>query len=577
MRWTCCCFKKVVQHPGAERLKLVEVGIGDQEYRIVCGAANVRGGMKVAMAQIGAVLPGGERIAAVKLRGEVSEGMLCSERELGVGMDHAGILEVSSNVAVGTRLSEVYPSDAVIDLKTPANRWDLQGVYGLAREVAAMTGETLAVMAPPPVEFSGAAGVLADELQALRYTLTRITVKLGAHSPSQVVARLRSAGVRSISPVVDITNYVMLETGQPLHAFDAAKVTLPISVRVARQGETLVTLDGVERKLHTPDLIIADAKGPIALAGLMGGKTTEVGAETTEILLEAAVFDGVQVRKTAQRHGLRTEASARFERGLPVTLPPLAVGRAVELLKKLAGGKLAAAYETGYVTPKLWSIALPISSLSKILGIVITHKEAVAALNKLGIEVASEALVKMHKDGDKEPMITVLEVPWWRPDLKEPADLVEEIVRVIGYDRIPATIPSWRPTKITFDRERAVRRRVRDIAWAAGAFEVMTYSFVAAQQLEKLGLEVGQHLKLKNPLSSEQAYLRSSLLPSHLATLERNRMYSKSMRFYELSRVFLRLIITAPSEDPSNPAKLLRTRPDFPLAHSSPKWVLVWR
>ncbi len=684
--------KKVVQHPGADRLKLVEVETKEGIYPIVCGATNVRQGLKVALAQIGTTLPSGDVITKAKLRGEVSEGMLCSEFELGIGTDHNGIMEMSNDLAIGTPLCDIYPADTIIDLKTPANRWDVQRVVGLAREVAAMTGEKLQALTPPPVEFSKTTKLFSENVAARRYSVARIKVDQASPSPSEIVSRLRAAGVRSKGVVVDITNYVMLELGQPLHAFDAAKVKLPMTVRLAAAGELLTTLDGVERKLTQSDLVIADSSGPIALAGVMGGKSTEVSADTTEILLESAVFDAVSVRKTAQRHGLRTEGSARFERNLPVALPPLGLARAVELLQLHAGGKFIEAADQLNEWPWVTRIGLPVARLSKLLGFGVSHKEALAALEKLEIPAQTFDLIgEIHKHLDKpykfgasyktdrdtafdcsylvdylysligvqagftalaqyeksrpvgldelqvgdlvftsedreglvddhyfvrdyhgkyerrevkpakkighvgiyvgdgqvvqaaseagkvaqvplerftggeafagarrlvenlEDYISVSEVPWWRSDLKATEDLVEEIVRVIGYDNVPSTIPSWRPRRIEFDRTRALQRRVRDVAWAAGAFEVMTYSFVAKDQLESLGLDPDKHLKLKNPLSTEQAYLRSSLLPSHLATLERNRKYAKSLRFYEISGVFKK---RGAGEQPDEPLHL---------------------
>ncbi len=701
---------KVVQHPGADRLKLVQVQTGEGSYAIVCGAPNVREGMVVALAQIGSTLPNGDRIEKAKLRGEVSEGMLCSEFELGLGQDHNGIMEMSSDTPLGMPLSGIYSADTVIDVKTPANRWDVQSIIGLAREVAAMTATKSIPLAPPPVKFSAHKGVLADNLAVRRYTLARIKVIQPAHSPREMAARLRAVGIRSIGPAVDITNYVLVETGQPLHAFDAAKVSLPIDVRHAQKGETLVTLDGVNRKLSEADLVIADAHGPIALAGLMGGQSSEVSVETSEILLESAVFDGAIIRKMAQRHGLRTEASARFERGLPVALPPLGLERAVQLFGQIAEGELVEAIDQLNEWPWITRIGLPVKRLSKILGLGISHKETVEALAKLEIPAVKYDVVgEIHKligrpyrfgasykndrdeafdcsylvdytyslvglqvgftalgqyeigrpveltqllpgdavftrgdredavqdhystrsdDGkyvrhnvdtpimvghvglyvgggkvvhaspgagkvvevdlaqfaddagflgarrfadDLDDYVSIPEVPWWRTDLKLVEDLAEEVVRVIGYDKVPATIPSWRPRRIAFDRLRSVRRRVRDIMWAAGAFEVMTYSFVSAEQLNGLGLDETAHLKLKNPLSSEQAYLRSSLLPSHLATLERNRMYAKAMRFYEISGVFVK---RGKGEQPDEPLRLGVTVLEPEASYAAAKGVL---
>jgi phenylalanyl-tRNA synthetase beta chain len=260
----------------------------------------------------------------------------------------------------------------------------------------------------------------------------------------------------------------------------------------------------------------------------------------------------------AKRHGLRTEASARFERGLPVELPPLALSRAVEMLQDVAAGKLMSASDQLNEQPQKRSIELNVPRLSKLLGFGITHKEAVDALAKLQIEAGK---------GDLEDCIKVPEVPWWRTDLRLPEDLVEEVVRVVGYDKVPSTIPSWRPTRLAFDRTRAKRRLVRDVLYGAGLFEVMTYSFVSREQLEDLGHDTTAHLKLKNPLSSEQAYLRSSLLPSHLAVLARNRNYAKEVGFYEISNVFLK---RGREDQPDEPVRLavMLNRPAEALAHA---------
>jgi phenylalanyl-tRNA synthetase beta chain len=543
--------KKVIQHPGADRLKLVEVDTGEGILHIVCGAPNVQSGLKVAVAQIGSVLPGGERIEKAKLRGEISEGMLCSERELNLNIYHNGILELSNDLEVGRSLCDIYMADMIVDIKTPANRWDVQNIFGLAREVAAMTGESVVPLTPPPVDIlKSDNAVLSSNIEAERYLLSLIKVSPGEHSPREITAYLQSAGVRSISPVVDVTNFVMLEVGQPLHAFDASKVALPISVRRANHGETLVTLDGTTRTLDSADLVIADATGPIALAGVMGGKATEVTSQTREILLESAVFDGAVIRKMAQRHRLRTEASARFERRLPSMLPALGLARAVELLVAHAGGELIETYTPAYAPNELPIIELRLAKLRQLLGFGISHKEAALALHALGIDTQTPDITST-----KDSVITAT-VPWWRPDLVEPEDLVEEIVRVVGYDKVPSTIPTWRPRHIEFDTARALRRVIRDVMWGAGTFEVMTYSFVGQDQLQKLGLHAKDHLKVKNPLSTEQAYLRTSLLPSHLATLERNRRYAKAMRFYEISGVFMP---KTPGEQPDEPEVLAVT------------------
>jgi phenylalanyl-tRNA synthetase beta chain len=527
--------KKVVQHPDADRLKLVQVETGKESLSIVCGANNVVPDMKVAVARIGSVLPGGERIQKAKLRGQISEGMLCSERELKLGTDHQGIAELSTEVAVGTPLCDVFPADSVIDVKTPANRFDLLSVAGIARDAAGMIG--LPVNEPPTPPLAAANSSKAPKLGTLegssRYMLGRFSVDPSLSLPpsGSIKARLEASGVRSIGPVVDVTNYVMLEYGQPLHAFDAAKVKLPVTVRLAASGETLTTLDGVARSLTRDDLVIADQSGPIALAGIMGGASTEVDSSTREILLEAAVFDAVRVRKSAKRLGLRTEASARFERGLPVELPAVALARASELLADHAKGKLEGLADTTTLPSQPRSIDLPVESLRRLSGLDINYSEAISVLHKLAIDAEKSV-------GETDEMIHVPTVPWWRSDLKLPEDLVEEIVRVWGYDNLPSTLPAWRPSKVDFDRVRARRRLVRDIMYAAGLFEVMSYSFISEQQLEDLSLDPAKHLRLKNPLSKEQAYLRSTLLPSHLWVLARNRNYPLPHGIFEISGVF---------------------------------------
>ena len=548
-------IKKVAQHPQADRLHLAEVEVGGELLHIVCGAPNVAEGQHVVVAQIGTTLPNGDTITKAKLRGEVSEGMLCSERELGLGTNHEGIMVLSQEVSVGTRLCDLYPADAVVDVKTPANRGDLLSVIGLAREVSALSEIELnpppSLSAPKARQFEG-----LGEIEAQRYMLAHISLKPGFPSPAHISSRLRSSGMRSISGLVDVTNYVMLETGQPVHAFDAAKVKLPISVRHAHKGEKLVTLDKVERTLSPADLVIADATGPIALAGVMGGLATEASDTTTEILLELSTFDATTVRKTAQRHGLRSEASARFERRLPVKLLPVALNRAMELFVELTDAKLLGLCDTGDTTVETGAIELEIARLNSLLGISLTSEEAVSALGRLQITAI-----------DHKAILRVDEAPWWRPDITLPEDLVEEIVRVIGYDRIPATLPLWQPRQIEFDRQRAKQRLLREVLYGAGLFEVLTYSFVSEEQLSELGLVVDEYLKLRNPLSSEQGYLRSSLLPSHIAVLERNRMYAKELGFYEISKVF---ISNGEHEQPHEPlhlaVSLVRTADAFSQA-----------
>jgi phenylalanyl-tRNA synthetase beta subunit len=666
--------KKVVQHPNADRLNLVEVVVPRGTLHIVCGAPNVASGQKVAVAQVGTTLPSGDVITEAKLRGEVSEGMLCSRRELGLGEDHDGILVLDDSIEIGTKLAQLYPSEAIIEITTPANRYDLLSIIGIAREVAAQSDNELKL--PVDKEILPGNGpkvdITADEQLVPRFMVAELTLRDVEPLPKDMTSHLEAAGMRSISPIVDLTNYLMLAFGQPCHAYDADKVKGNLGVRMAKTGEVIETLDGVKRKLTKDDLVIVDNDGPVGLAGVMGGARTEVDASTKRILLEMATFDGATIRRMAKRHGLRSEASARFERGLPLPLSPAAMNHAVALFAKYAGGKLVGLTDELRLWPWIQRVGLRHSYLEKMLGIDLSFDEAIKSLAKVGVEGHKFDLVeeaKFHigkpykfgakfrvdgtaafdcsyltdylysligvkightahqqfkygrpvelaelvpgdllfRDGPwdkldaearehvshvaiyigndeilhavdiqrdskqvwkprdnagvlvepleniaKDPLylgarrfvdnlddfISVPMVPWWRPDIKEPADLVEEIVKVIGYDRIPARLPQWRPNDLKFDRRTPRRWQLQSALQSLGLFEVMTYSFVSEQQLTNIGHEPGTHLKLKNPLSSEQAYLRSTVLPSLLTVIERNHTYGPSFGLYELTRVF---------------------------------------
>ena len=535
--------KKVVQHPGADRLKIATVDNGREELQIVCGAPNVREGLLAPLAQIGAVLPDGDIIKAAKLRGEASQGMLCSPRELGLGDSHEGLLELPDSVKVGTPLRELYPADGIVDIKTPANRFDLLGATGLAREVAAMTDNELVL--PPIARHDGPpkkAEFIADLDDAVkRFVVAELSVKPDVPTPDWMVARLAVAGIRSLGLLVDVTNYIMLETAQPLHAYDAAKVTLPFGVRRARAKEKLETLDGTDRSLYVDDLVITDGTGPIGLAGVRGGATTEITPGTSRIYLEAASFEGAAIRLAAKRHNVRTDASARFERDIPPEATEVAIRRAIALLEELAEAKFVQYDDKKQQSSKERTLKLSLEQTRKILGFEIAAKTVVDALGRLGIEAESA----------KNTITATL--PWWRPDLKEAEDLIEEIVRVVGYDAVPSSLPVWRPKTIEFDRTRPMLSRLRELLSGAGLFEVMTYSFVSAEQLAMMRLSPDEHLALKNPLSSEQAYLRTSLLASHLAVLERNRTFDKTLELYELSAVFEP---RGAGEQPNEPMKL---------------------
>ncbi len=520
-------------HPNADKLKLTSVDTGSGEAQIVCGAPNVGAGQTVAVALPGAVLPGGMQIKSATIRGEESHGMICSEQELGLGQNHEGILVLDTDVRLGTPVRELLTTEDIIDVKTAANRWDLNGIVGITREVAAQSTRKLQ---EPEVALAGgpaaAPNVSVDPATGThRYLLQELSVDARQPTPGFIVRRLRASGVRPISVVVDITNYVMLLFGQPLHAFDADKVKGRVSVRDATPGETLVTLDGVSRTLAPTDIVIADESGAIGVAGVMGGENTEIDDDTQRIFLESASFNPARLRKTAVRYGLRTDASARFERGLPPQLCPQALAAAAELLASHAGATVAGpAADTQEGPASVSRLTIEPARIGALLGMDVTAKDVRSHLATLGFGVG-------------EPSATgslTVDVPWWRPDVTEEADVAEEVMKLIGHAKLPATIPPLRASNIVFDRRWPAIWDAKAALRSLGMFELTTYSFISQKQIEDLGWEASDHLQLKNPLSSEQSHLRSSILPSFLATAQKNRAYGKQFAVFELSKVFVK-------------------------------------
>jgi phenylalanyl-tRNA synthetase beta chain len=520
---------KVAQHPNADRLKLAEISLGKAKLNIVCGAPNLEVGQKVAVATVGTVLPDGTQIKKSEIRGKESEGMICSAAELGVSDDHSGIMVLPHDYPLNATLCDMWDSGEILDLTTAANRGDLQSVIGLAREIAARGTVQPKIMWAGELAAKSSTKLVknVDENKVTRYALVHIKIGKVSESPQWLQDRLLASSVRPINAVVDITNYVMLEYGQPLHAFDALRVALPISVRPAKAQESLITLDGQTRKLTHADLVIADSKGAIGIAGVMGGQESEIRENTREILLEAAVFDGTSIRKTAVRNGLRTDASARFERGIPALLPALALARAVELLKQLADAEVLAMSDHGKKIDKTHRIELKTTKVTQLLQVSIADNKIVQKLGKLGFAV------------EKSKHALEVSVPWWRRDIKIEEDLIEEVGRLIGYDGVPATLPLWRGKAINFDQRWSFIWRVKDLMRSLGLFEVVTYSFVSSEQLTDFGFSLDTHLKLKNPMSIEQAYLRSRLLPSLVTVASKNSRYSKDFGLFELSKVYV--------------------------------------
>ena len=531
----------VRQHPNADRLRLCTVTTGSDEMEVVCGAPNVAEGQKICFARVGAYLYNAhsgrhETLAAATIRGVESQGMICSELELGLGDDHTGIIVLPEDAPLGEPLSE-YLGDTILDLELTPNRLDCLSMLGVAHEVAALTG---GAVTEPEIRYEETGAPvgervnisIADPDLCHRYTATVIDgVNIGP-SPQWLQDRLSRAGLRPISNVVDVTNFVMLEYNQPLHAFDLGAVKdATVIVRRARAGEKLTTLDGVERELTTENLVIADSHDPIGLGGVIGGANSEIGAHTATVLLESANFNAANNRETATSMGLRTEATLRFEKGLRPELAPMALRRATALIQEVAGGTIAPGIIDVYPEPDPpLTVTLTLYRLRQSLGMDIAAPEAKKALESLGFTCTPEGEA------------LVVEVPWWRNDVNIEDDLVEEVVRVIGYDAVPTVMLS---TPIPFHSPSpsiALREEIRDLLAAGGMQEVINYSLASMDLIERV-VPVDEQtppMRLANPMSSTHEYLRPTLHSGLLATLATNQSQGPGpFRLFEAGRVFL--------------------------------------
>ncbi|HEX2235730.1 MAG TPA: phenylalanine--tRNA ligase subunit beta [Actinomycetota bacterium] len=524
----------VRDHPGADTLALVDVSSGGDSRTVVCGVRNFSVGDRVPLAAVGARLPG-TTVGARRIRGHTSEGMLCSPAELGVSKDHSGILVLPSDAPLGADVGRVLGLDeTVIEFEITSNRPDCLSVVGIAREVAALLGTDLR---SPDVSAPAAGGPanpvtvrIEDDEGCPRYLASYIAGVRVSPSPSWMTSRLLQSGVRPVSNVVDATNYVMLETGQPLHAFDADRVPdAAIVVRRAHTGEALTTLDGLARELHPDDLLIASPERALALAGVMGGADSEVSESTGAVILESAYFAPASVSFTARRHLLRTEASARFERGTDPNGVAAAARRAAALIADTSGGAVAAEEVDEYrrrIAPL--RIRLRPERSNALLGFEVDAQEQARHLRSIGLRVESNGALEV-------------EVPTFRPDLVREVDLVEEVARLAGYDRIPSTLPSGRAGGL--DPVQLADRRLRRTLAGFGLQEAWTASFGSPVDLDLLGLPpdapARTMVNLANPTSDEEPAMRTTLLPQLLRAVARNRARgADGIALFEVARVY---------------------------------------
>lgn len=533
-------------HPNADRIRLVDVDEGSgKTRRIVCGAWNFEVGDRVALAVPGVRLPNGLQIAERKVRGELSEGMLCSAAELRLTEDAEGLLILPPSAVEGDEVSGALGLDEVVlDLEITPNRPDLMSLIGVAREVAAITSIQLKI---PEVEIKEGS-VRASDIVSLqvddpigcpRYLARVITDVTVGPSPEWVQRRLTSAGLRSISNVVDATNYALLVTGHPLHAFDLDRLDgQKIVVRRASQGELITTLDGAGRALEADDLVIADARRPVAIAGVMGGAESEVSGTTTSVLLEAAHFEPATISRTSRRYGLRSEASARYERGTDPNNVEFASALAASLIVEWAGGELSSGPVDFYPQPmQSRPVVLRTDRARAITGTGYSDDEMVVALARLG-------LAPRRSDG----VITV-DAPTRRQDLKIEEDLIEEIARLLGYDRVPSQLPASRSRAAALTPEQRLIRRMREVLAGSGLFEALTQSMIGPEHLKVLGFAEVPALEIAHPMTIDESLMRPSLLPGLVAGVQRNHSRRNlDVRLFEIGPVFIPSGNTLPDE-----------------------------
>jgi phenylalanyl-tRNA synthetase beta chain len=528
-------------HPNADHLRVCTVFDGGKEFPVVCGAPNVAAGQKVCLAQAGARMPDGTVLKPAKIRGVVSTGMLCAADELGLGSDHSGILVLPPETIPGTPLAQLLPKpETVLELEITWNRPDCLSIIGIAREFSALLGRPLRMPATGFPEGGAPAGDLASVTVEApdacpRYVARVIRGVQDGPSPDWMRRRLELCGVRAISLLVDVTNYVMLECGQPLPAFDRSRLAgQAIIVRRAAPGEKLRTLDEVDRVLDERTLLIADARAGVAVAGVMGGAESEIAAETAstgDVLLESALFAPPDIRRTAVRLNLHTESSRRFERGVDVDLADWASRRAAHLMTSLGGGTVApGALDVDHRAPARPPVDLRFRRVREMIGVDIPDDGIVAILSSLGLEPVA-----------RDPEGATFRVPSWRRDIECDADLVEEVARIHGLDAIPDTAPFALAVPGVDDAPFRDLVRTGELLAGMGFSEVMHYSYLSAAELDAWDSRTPEaRVVLPNPVSQDYAVMRDSLLPQLVQSIGRNMARQmESVALFELGRVFL--------------------------------------
>lgn len=555
----------VKSHPNADKLYVCEVSDGSQKYPVVCGAKNVKSGDIVPLAKVGATIPGGYTIKSSILRGEKSDGMLCSEAELEIGDDSSGIMQLSRKLKLGAPLENALDlGDTVLDISITPNRADCLSMIGIAREVAALTGKKIKTPiltikeTGEDIKSLTSVSILSPEL-CPRYTARMIkNVKIGP-SPVWLKTRLEAAGMRAINNVVDVTNFVMLEMGQPLHAFDFRFLEKSrIIVRKSKKNEEFVSLDGKSRKLQEETLLICDGVKPVAIGGIMGGLNSEVKEDTQIILLESAYFNPVSIRRSARRLAMPTDAAFRFERGIDPEGVVRALNRAAKLIAEFSGGSVCKNYIDEY--PKkirtVKNIRLRLGRIREVTGAVIGEKDVVRILRSIGMKVTQTNKGKY-----------IVTPPTFRVDITREIDLIEEVIRIYGYDSVPATLPNIAVTELTTIPRLDLEERIRKIMNGSGYGEIINYSFITPDSADYLLLpesdERRRFVRIKNPLVEDQSVMRTTMIYGLLDTLKKNfNNGSFNLKIFELGRIFLHRKKGLPEEKNMLAGLLAGTRTD---------------
>ena len=550
------CVGEVVKidlHPDAKNLTVCRVRTDKETLPIVCGAKNVQEGDKVPVAMVGSTLPGGFSIERKDIRGVESLGMLCSEKELGLSDDHSGIFILPKDIATGTNLDEMAGlRDFVFDISVPPNRGDCLSVYGIAREVGSILNQRAKL---PVFNLNSASNDDIKDLVSLdikdldacpRYVLRMITGVSMVQAPFWIRQRIQKCGMRPINAIVDVTNYVMLELGQPLHAFDYHSLRdKRIEVRVAGGDTVFRTLDGDDRKLVSGDILICDGSGPVAIAGIMGGENSEITENTKDIALESAFFNPLHIRQTARRLGIRSEASLRFEKGIDLDNVDFAAERAMFLMNATAGGTVVKGKQEIYEKKDSKSIFVSFGKIIDILGTPVEHSVIISSLRSVDLHIVKE-----------EETGFVVSVPNFRHDLDEYIDIIEEVARIYGFDHIPATTPVGASQAHKREKSSVYLKSVKEYFTACGFFELINFAFFSVKDIENFAIQPSDErfvgVPIMNPISKDYEVMRTFIAPNVLKGIAYNlNRGARNLRFFEAGKVFFTGCEELPLEYPA--------------------------